>query len=73
MKTLRATAAGWGLLAWAVALAGCHGGARPGAPAPAFSVRTRSGKAETLADYRGRVLVLNFWATWCPPCIAEVP
>jgi thiol-disulfide isomerase/thioredoxin len=31
------------------------------------------GEQRTLADYKGRVVVLNFWATWCPPCLAEMP
>ncbi len=32
-----------------------------------------NGKAEKLSDYRGKVVVLNFWATWCPPCVEETP
>jgi cytochrome c biogenesis protein CcmG/thiol:disulfide interchange protein DsbE len=48
-------------------------GARPGHRAPDFSVTTISGQHVSLATYRGKVLVLNFWATWCPPCIEETP
>ena len=44
-----------------------------GAPAPAFTVEGLSGKPVSLASFRGRVLVLNFWATWCPPCRLETP
>ncbi len=43
-----------------------------GKPAPGFSF-TLYGKPATLADLRGKVVVLNFWATWCPPCVEETP
>lgn len=43
----------------------------PGDAAPAFSVKTDSGRTITAADFGGRVLVLNFWASWCQPCIEE--
>ena len=46
-------------------------GPNVGAPAPAFAVNSLNGKRITLDSYRGRVLVINFWATWCPPCRAE--
>jgi peroxiredoxin len=44
-----------------------------GDKAPAFSVKTESGKQITRSDFGGKLLVLNFWATWCPPCIEEMP
>ncbi|HXF28078.1 MAG TPA: TlpA disulfide reductase family protein [Bryobacteraceae bacterium] len=44
-----------------------------GDTAPNFSITTDSGQTVSLANYRGKVLVLNFWASWCPPCIAETP
>ncbi len=42
-------------------------------PAPGFAVPDMDGGVATLADYSGRVLLLNFWATWCLPCRAEMP
>lgn len=47
--------------------------AENGVPAPDFTLTDLSGKTVKLSDYRGKVLFLNFWATWCPPCRAEIP
>ena len=42
-------------------------------PARAFDLQDTSGKRHRIADYKGRYVVLNYWATWCVPCIQEIP
>ncbi|MCR5476287.1 MAG: redoxin domain-containing protein [Lachnospiraceae bacterium] len=42
-------------------------------PAPDFTLTDQYGVTHTLSDYRGKLVFLNFWATWCPPCRAEMP
>jgi len=44
-----------------------------GDKAPDFKIVSDNGKPITRSDFGGKVLVLNFWATWCPPCIEELP
>ncbi len=48
-------------------------GAQVGQVAPDVNLKTLDGETVRLSQYRGKVVVLNFWATWCPPCLAEMP
>jgi peroxiredoxin len=41
--------------------------------APDFAIEDMQGKIHSLANYRGKVMIVNFWATWCPPCVKEMP
>lgn len=48
-------------------------GIKVGEQAPDFELELVSGEKVKLSDYRGKKVMLNFWATWCPPCKAEMP
>jgi thiol-disulfide isomerase/thioredoxin len=44
-----------------------------GKPAPDFTLFDLNGKKVTLSDFKGKVIIIDFWATWCPPCVREIP
>ncbi len=44
-----------------------------GHPAPGFTLRNLQGNLERLSDHKDKVIILNFWATWCAPCLEEMP
>jgi len=66
-----------GVLTWSmggVVFGGPSPSAGPAAvEAPDVEFRTVQGTSASLGDYRGQVVVLNIWGTWCPPCIREIP
>lgn len=71
--TLGALAFGFATAAQAAPPVAVLTGPMIGAPAPDFSLTTLEGKRVSLAQFRGKTLVVNAWATWCPPCRDEMP
>jgi thiol-disulfide isomerase/thioredoxin len=60
-------------LAAILVLALCSGVAFAAAPKPALSVKTLDGRTFDLASQQGKWVIVNFWATWCSPCLKELP
>ena len=73
-QALRTVSAGLGALALPTAWANFERADWPRqTPTPALDALDMAGRRVSLADFKGRVLVLNFWASWCEPCRAEMP
>lgn len=72
IRTLLIVLVAVGLYAWIV-LRPSNDTVVVGQPVPTFALINRAGETVRLEDFRGRVVLINFWATWCPTCLVEMP
>src|SRR5512146_545350 len=62
-----------GALVWLAVHPRAHGPVKMGELAPGFTLAQLPSGKLSLSEFKGQVVVLNFWATWCPPCVMETP
>src|SRR5262245_7729685 len=72
-RWLRASVVAMLVGAWPACNRHAHEVPSAGSPSLAFSLKDMNGQKVDLASFKGRPVLINFWATWCPPCKAEIP